>query len=202
MKENLKKIYIYGSSGHGLVSADVARSVGYDEVIFLDDFDDKALKFSPKLPKHDIFIAIGDNKVRETLASRVQNAGFKLVSLIHKSAIISPSARVSQNGALIMPNVVVNARALVEAGVILNTACVIEHECVIGAFSHISVGAKLAGNVRVGERCLLGINSAVLPNLSLVDECILGGGSVLIEDALDKGTYVGVPAKFALLSKK
>lgn len=202
MKENLKKIYIYGSSGHGLVSADVARSVGYDEVIFLDDFDDKALKFSPKLPKHDIFIAIGDNKVRETLASRVQNAGFKLVSLIHKGAIISPSARVSQNGALIMPNVVVNARALVEAGVILNTACVIEHECVIGAFSHISVGAKLAGNVRVGERCLLGINSAVLPNLSLVDECILGGGSVLIKDALDKGTYVGVPAKFALLSKK
>ncbi len=191
----MKKIYIYGSSGHGLVSADVARSVGYDEVIFLDDFDERALKFSPELEKHDIFIAIGNNKVRAHLALKVQNAGFKLVSLIHQSAIISPSAKISNEGVLVMPNVTINACVRVEKGVILNTSCVIEHECVVDEFSHISVGAKLAGNVSVGKLCLLGINAAVLPNLKIADECILGGGSVLIKDAREKGTYVGAPAR-------
>lgn len=191
----MKKIYIYGSSGHGLVSADVARSVGYDEVIFLDDFDERALKFSPELEKHDIFIAIGNNKVRAHLVLKVQNAGFKLVSLIHQSAIISPSAKISNEGVLVMPNVTINACVRVEKGVILNTSCVIEHECVVDEFSHISVGAKLAGNVSVGKLCLLGINAAVLPNLKIADECILGGGSVLIKDAREKGTYVGAPAR-------
>lgn len=191
----MRTIYIYGSSGHGRVSADVARSVGYEDVIFLDDFDKAAIKFSPELPKHDIFIAIGDNKVRERLAARVQEAGFNLVSLVHQSAVLSESAEISGVGVLVMPSVVVNACARVEAGAILNTACVIEHECVVGAFAHISVGAKLAGNVRVGARCLLGINSCVLPNLSLADECVLGGGSVLVKNADEKGVYVGVAAR-------
>lgn len=34
-----KSIYIYGASGHGLVVADIARTCGYDDVIFIDDGD-------------------------------------------------------------------------------------------------------------------------------------------------------------------
>ena len=61
MSEKSEKIYIYGASGHGLVCADIALAVGYEEVIFLDDDEKKAQKFTPNLPKHDIFIAVGDN---------------------------------------------------------------------------------------------------------------------------------------------
>ena len=31
------KIYIYGASGHGMVVSDIARAVGYNELILLDD---------------------------------------------------------------------------------------------------------------------------------------------------------------------
>ncbi|ECR3350084.1 UDP-N-acetylbacillosamine N-acetyltransferase, partial [Campylobacter jejuni] len=100
----------------------------------------------------------------------------------HKSALISPSASVEENaGILIMPYVVVNAKAKIEKGVILNTSSVIEHECMIGEFSHVSVGAKCAGNVKIGKNCFLGINSCVLPNLSLADDSILGGGATLVK---------------------
>ena len=94
-----------------------------------------------------------------------------------------------------MPNVVVNARAKLGAGVILNSSCVIEHECIVGEFSHISVGAKCAGNVSVGARCFLGVNSCVLPNLSLCDEVVLGAGAVMTKSIKQKGVFVGVPAK-------
>ena len=62
-----KKIYIYGASGHGLVCADIARNMGYGEVIFLDDDEKKAQIFTPNLTKQDIFIAVGDNFTRQKL---------------------------------------------------------------------------------------------------------------------------------------
>ena len=191
-----KKIYIYGASGQGLVCADIARAMGYKEVIFLDDFDEKKGQiFTPNLPKHDIFIAVGENSARKKLYERVQKAGFNCVSLIHPSAIISKNASVSGENVAIMPFVAINARAVIEAGVILNTACVIEHECVVGAFSHISVGAKLAGNVKIGKACFLGVNSCVLPNLSIADGVILGAGAVATKNITQSGVFVGVPAK-------
>ncbi|HIF9959229.1 TPA: UDP-N-acetylbacillosamine N-acetyltransferase [Campylobacter coli] len=189
-----EKIYIYGASGHGLVCADVAMSLGYKECIFLDDF--KGKKFESSLPKYDIFIAIGNNEIRKKLFHQISQSGFKIVNLIHKSAIISQSADIAEDaGILIMPYVVVNAKAKIEKGVILNTSSVIEHECVVGEFSHISVGAKCAGNVKIGKNCFLGISSCVLPNLSLADDSILGGGATLVKSQSEKGVFVGVPAK-------
>ncbi|HEF7010541.1 TPA: UDP-N-acetylbacillosamine N-acetyltransferase [Campylobacter jejuni] len=189
-----EKIYIYGASGHGLVCEDVAKNMGYKECIFLDDF--KGMKFENTLPKYDFFIAIGNNEIRKKIYQKISENGFKIVNLIHKSALISPSASVEENaGILIMPYVVINAKAKIEKGVILNTSSVIEHECVIGEFSHVSVGAKCAGNVKIGKNCFLGINSCVLPNLSLTDDSILGGGATLVKSQNEKGVFVGVPAK-------
>ncbi len=41
----------------------------------------------------------------------------------------------------------------------------------------------------------MGINSAILPNLSLCEGSVLGGGALLAKNALKQGIYVGVPAK-------
>lgn len=190
------KIYIYGASGHGLVCADIAKNVGYKDIIFVDDDESKGVNFTPKLAKNDMFVAIGENSTRKKVVERVQNAGFKCVSLIHKSAVIAPSAKISDENVAIMAGVIVNAKAKIKAGVILNSSAVIEHECVVGAFSHISVGAKCAGNVKVGKECFLGVNSCVLPNLTLCDEVLVGAGGVVVKNINKKGVFAGVPAKF------
>ncbi|AJC88180.1 UDP-N-acetylbacillosamine N-acetyltransferase [Campylobacter insulaenigrae] len=188
-----KNIYIYGASGHGLVCADVAKSMGYEKIIFLDDY--KGLQYSPNLEKYDMFIAIGANTIREQLCKKVIKDGFKLVNLIHKSAIISENASLDDEGILIMPNVIVNAKACIKKGVILNSACVIEHECFVDEFTHISVGVKLGGAVKIGKRCFLGVNSSVIPCLNLSDDVTLGAGGVVIKNITSKGVYAGVPAK-------
>ncbi|MCR6581792.1 UDP-N-acetylbacillosamine N-acetyltransferase [Campylobacter insulaenigrae] len=191
--DTTKNIYIYGASGHGLVCADVAKSMGYEKIIFLDDY--KGLQYSPNLEKYDMFIAIGANTIREQLCKKVIKDGFKLVNLIHKSAIISENASLDDEGILIMPNVIVNAKACIKKGVILNSACVIEHECFVDEFTHISVGVKLGGAVKIGKRCFLGVNSSVIPCLNLSDDVTLGAGGVVIKNITSKGVYAGVPAK-------
>lgn len=188
----MAKIYIYGASGHGLVVADIARVVGYDEIVFLDDASD--MKFSPDLPKADIIIAIGSNKTREILQNRVEESGFNVVSLVHPSAIISPSA-VIERGVVVMPKAVINAKAVIKSGAIINTAAVIEHECVIGEFAHISPNAALAGNVCVGDKTHIGIGSSVIQGINIGANSTIGAGSVVVRDLPDSITAYGVPAR-------
>ena len=186
------KLYIYGASGHGKVVADIARSLGYDEIVFLDD--NSEMKFSPDLPKHPVIIAIGDNQTRANLQTKVQNAGFEVASLVHKTAIISPSASIGK-GVVVMPSVVVNADAVVGDGAILNSACVIEHDCVIGKFAHVSPNSALAGGVEVGEFAHIGIGSSVIQKVKIGANTTIGAGSAVISDIDDNCVAVGTPAK-------
>ena len=186
------KIYIYGASGHGKVVADVAKSAGYREIVFLDDNGE--LKFSPDLPKFPVIIAIGDNKIRANLQKKVSEAGFEIATLIHETAVISPTAKIGR-GVVIMPNVVVNADAIIGDGVILNSACIIEHDCVISEFSHISPNSALAGGVEVGEFSHIGLGSSVIQKIKIGKNCVIGAGSAVIKDIDDNCVAVGVPAK-------
>lgn len=186
------KLYIYGASGHGKVVADVAKSAGYKEIVFLDDNGE--LKFSPDLPKFPVIIAIGDNKIRANLQKKVSEVGFEIATLIHETAVISPTAKIGR-GVVIMPNVVVNAHAIINDGVILNSSCVIEHDCKIGKFAHISPNSALAGGVEVGEFSHIGLGSSVIQKIKIGKNCVIGAGSAVIKEIDENCVAVGVPAK-------
>ncbi len=195
----MKSIYIYGSSGHGLVVADIAKACGYEDVIFVDDGDNEYPTFEEIQKNKNIPIAfgIGANSVRAKLFDKVKNYGFEIATLIHPSAVISPSAKIGV-GTVVMPNVVVNAKAIVGDGVILNSGCIVEHECVIEDFVHISPNVALAGAVKVGKLTHIGIGSNVLQGRIIGKNVIVGGGSMVIRNIEDNQKVVGVPAKAIL----
>ena len=192
----IKTIYIYGASGHGLVVADIAKSCGYDEILFIDDGDNEYLSFEDiKTNTHiPIALGVGNNKIRKILFDKAFENGFKIPSLIHPSAIISSSASLG-NSIAIMPNVVINAKSIIGDGVILNTACIIEHENIIDDFVHISPNVALAGDVRVGELTHIGIGTNVIQGIDIGKNCIIGGGSMIIRDIANNKKVVGVPAR-------
>jgi len=189
-----KSIYIYGASGHGLVVADIARACGYDDVIFVDDGENKYPTFEDIKRTSGIPIAfgIGSNSIRAKLFQKVQNSGFEIVSLIHPSSVISPSATIGK-GTVVMPHVVVNAKATIADGVILNTSCVLEHECIIDDFVHISPNVALAGDVKVGKYTHIGIGSNVIQGIIIEKNVIVGGGSMVIRNIEDNQKVVGIP---------
>ena len=191
-----KSIYIYGASGHGLVVADVAKSCGYENIVFL--YDDKSkgfLTFDDIKENRDyhISIGIGNNQIREKLYKKVKENGFSTPTLIHPSSIISSSAKIEE-GTVIMPNVVVNAKAYIGKCVILNSSCVVEHECMIGDFVHISPKVSIAGDVRIGDFTHIGIGSNVIQGIIIGSNVIVGGGSMVIRNIDDNHKVVGIPA--------
>ena len=192
-----KRIYIYGASGHGLVVADVAKSCGYEDIVFLDDDKSKGfLTFDDIKENRDYHIAfgIGNNQIRAKLYKKVKENGFFTPILIHPSSIISPSARIEE-GTVVMPNVVVNAKAYIGKCVILNSSCVVEHESIIGDFVHISPKVAIAGNVRIGDFTHIGIGSSVIQCLEIGKNSIIGAGSVVVKNIADFKKAYGNPCK-------
>lgn len=196
-----KPLIIVGASGHGSVAQEIAELQGYESIYFLDDAVPaganvlgRIADFEGYLEDCVFFVAIGNNNVRERIYNQLKSKGARLVSLIHPNATVSGRARVG-DGVFIMAGAVVNVNAVIGNGVIVNTCSSVDHDCVLKDFSHISVGAHLAGTVEIGERTLVGAGATVINNLSVCDDCIVGAGAVVIRNICIKGTYVGVPTR-------
>jgi UDP-N-acetylbacillosamine N-acetyltransferase len=196
-------LVIYGGGGHGLVVAEAAEAAGWRVVGFLDDqvAEGQAVGkwevvASTAVEQHGagVIVAIGENRTRARVTRRLVNLKYRLETIIHPTAWISPSAKIG-DGVYIGPHAVVNARAHVADGAIINSAAVIEHHCRIGAFAHVAPNAALGGNVEIGKQTLVGIGAAIRPGAMIGDNCSIGAGAAVVSDIANGMTAVGVPAK-------
>ncbi len=192
-------IAIYGKSGHGKVVADIARANGYREIIWIDDDPKKEHCISypfflERFSSIPVALGIGNNHVRKKIFEQLEKDSCTIATLMHPSAIISPSVRLG-SGTVVMPLAVINAECVINKGSIINSAAVIEHDCTIGAFTHISPKAALAGNVSVGSETHIGIGASVIQGITIGDRSIVAAGSVVIHHLPDAIMAAGVPAQ-------
>jgi len=192
----MKSIYVYGASGHGLVVADIAFACGYDDIVFIDDGENKHLTFEDIKENSHIPIAlgIGSNFIREKLFNKLKVNNFEIVSLIHPSSIVSKTVTI-EDGVIIMPGVIINAYTKISNGVILNSGSIIEHESIIEDFAHISPNVGIAGNVKVGKLTHIGIGSNIIQGIKIGNNSIIGAGSVVVKDINSYKKAYGNPCK-------
>lgn len=198
-----KKVIIIGASGHGKVVADIIQKSGDRVVGFLDDnpgIGKSFIGFSVfgKVDDYRKFeaefvVAIGDANIREKIARRMSDAIW--YTAIHPTAVISDIDVEIREGTVVMANAVINAGAKIGRHCIINSSAVVEHDNRISDFVHVSVGAKLAGTVKIGRGTWIGIGASVSNNINICGNCTIGAGAVVIKDIGKAGTYVGVPVK-------
>ena len=204
----MRDLMIIGAGGHGRVIADIAQKLGvYETISFLDDGDAKETMGLPIVGKTsdvekyvntaDIFVAIGNSKVRGDFIERLLAMGANVPTLIHPSTIIGVCVEIGV-GTAIMAGAVINPCSKLGKGVILNTCSSIDHDCIIGDYCHIAVGVHVAGTVNLGEKVWLGAGATIKNNVNVCADCIIGAGAVVVKDITESGTYIGVPAKIKL----
>ena len=140
------------------------------------------------------FIAVGDNRVRRSLAHKALALGFSLAKAISPRAVVSPRAEVA-DGAAIMAGAVINSCARLGTGSIINTSVSVDHDCSIGDWVHIAPGTNLAGCVTVEEGAFMGIGSRAIPGITIGAWSVVGAGAVVVRDVPAGVTAIGVPAR-------
>lgn len=200
-----RKLAVVGAGGHGKVVAELAAALGtYGEIVFLDDRVQGSVNGFPvigttlllenSLSPEQFDIAVGNNHIRRQIAEKAAALGFALPVLVHPDATVSPSATVGQ-GSVVMAKAVVQAGSVLKDGVIVNTAATVDHDCLLDAFVHISPGAHLSGNTRIGEESWIGTGACSRQQIRIGSRATIGAGAVVVRDVSDGMTVAGNPTK-------
>lgn len=130
------------------------------------------------------------------------------IPVVHPSSFIHPQAAVTGN-VIIGKNVYVGPGAAIRGdwgGIVIEDGCNVQENCTIHMFpgvtvllkesAHIGHGAIIHGAV-IGKNCLIGMNSVVMDEVELGDECIVGALSFIKagEKIPPRSLLAGNPAK-------
>lgn len=203
----MSRLIVFGAGGHGRVVADAARRSGrWKDIVFADDRF-RNMENAERLPVIGAFadalggqrdyaaaLGIGNNARRLEVAETLREKGIPLPAIVHPDATVAEDAAIADA-------VVVLARAVLQPGAragfasIINTASVVEHDCVLEEGVHVSPGACLGGEVRVGRGAWIGMGAVVAHLLSIGAGAVVGAGAAVTVDVPGNVTVVGVPAK-------
>lgn len=200
----MNKLVIIGAGGHGKVVADIACRLGYRDIVFLDDSSrEEACGEFPVVgtcahaacyADADFVVAIGSGAVRRALHSRLEALGCRLVTLVHPAATVAGHVTLGP-GTVVMAGAVINPYAQIGEGCIVNTCASVDHDCVIGSFSHVAVGAHIAGAVTLGENTWVGAGAVIRNHVQIAGDSVIGVGAAVVKNITEPGTYIGVPAE-------
>ena len=203
------RLLILGASGHGKVVADCARAFGrWGEILFFDDRsadigtcedwtvagDGEAFLSAAAEDDCEAFVAIGNAAVRLRWLEAAREAGASLATIIHPSSVLSGGATLG-DGVIVAPGGIVNIASWIGLGCIVNTGASVDHDCRLEAGVHVCPGARLAGDVQVGQRSWIGIGAVVRQGVRIGSDVTVGAGAAVVQDVGDGLTVVGVPAR-------
>ena len=197
----MNRLIIVGASGHGKVVADIAKLVGYSDIVFLDDNDSISnCNGYPVLGnisllnsnQGDVFVAIGNPSVRKSVMNQLSDRNIPV--LIHPNSVVAKDVIIGK-GTVVMAGAVINPCVEIGVGSIINTCSSVDHDCNLGDYVHIAVGAHVCGTVKIGDGTWVGAGSTIINNISIYSGCMIGAGSVVVKDITDSGKYFGVPAR-------
>ena len=213
-KINLNNIVIFGSGSHAkVIFSEVIKLKKFKFLGFVDDFKKKGtliITLNKKnyynlgginevINKKNNFkgiIGVALNFVRKKIVEDINkiNNNFKFQKIISKDAIINPKVFIDE-GTLVCSGTTINTGTNIGRHCIINTSCSIDHDNKFSDFSSAGPGVITGGNVEVCYQSYLGLGSKVRHQVKILENTIVGFGSLVNKDCKKDSIYWGSPAK-------
>jgi len=148
------------------------------------DFEVLAALYPPD--DYKIFIAVGNNNVRERIYHRVKDYGYSCITYISSKAAVWMDLTSGDNvfigeGTIIQPFVSIGSNCFLFASRIA-------HHCKVGNNVMLS-GCFVGGDSQVGDNSFMGLNSTVNQNIKVGKANIIGVGANIVNNTNDYEVY-------------
>lgn len=210
MKNNL---IIIGAGGYAREIADLSvRSRGYGDTFILKGFLDRTVPSHPEKSlrgyppiiasiesyepkKEDVFVcAIGDITVRKKRTEEILLKGGKFISLIARSAIISPSSEIGE-GVVIHDGTLISSCCKVNDHAHFQFYCAMGHDATIGEFSFCHSFVHIGGEVQIGCCVHIYPHAIICPRIDIHDGATIGAGAFCLRSVPAAKTVFVDPAR-------
>lgn len=201
-----KEIIIVGARGMGRELLGYLQEEGYSIKGFLDgginptDWQlETPLLGAPEtwIPSENerFLIALGDAQWRRHYVDLLAQKGAKFATFVSKCAYVGPRVTIGE-GSILSPTAVITADAVVGKHCILNIHASISHDCKVGDYVTFSPGSRITGRCTLEDDVFLGVNAALIPDVSIAQGSIIGAGALVTKSIFEQGkTHIGIPAK-------
>lgn len=167
-----RSLLILGAGGLGEEVAEIAQMTGqYSRIAFLDDTKKahrailggiaEAEELTGEFPF--AICAIGNNEARLRMHRRLKEIGYRIPTLIHPAASVSPTAKLG-DGCIVRAGAVISRNVCMEDACLINIHAAIDHGCVIGEGSHIPMGCVVRNEVRLPALSVFRPNQVIESN--------------------------------------
>jgi sugar O-acyltransferase (sialic acid O-acetyltransferase NeuD family) len=193
-------VVLYGAGGFALEIAEYAAEISRQGTPFrlagvVDDFP-KNRQEIPNVPFlgplemaiergfRKFIITAGSPHFRKQLFQRLKQYDCTAATLIHPSAIISPTATIGE-GSLICPFSIINSGATIGINSAINVHCSVGHGASIGDHCTLSPYSALNGDSKIGEGTFLGTHATIFPKVAIGRWCTVDTHTFVKRDAAD-----------------
>ncbi|MCM8570474.1 hypothetical protein NE848_13855 [Gramella jeungdoensis] len=141
-------------------------------------------KISESCPpnQYEMFVAVGNDRVRERIYGKIKSKGYKFASYISTKATVFDNLKVGEN-TFISEDTAIQPFVSIDDNTILIGAK-IGHHSKIGRNVLLSL-TSIGANVIIGNNSFLGINSTVKSNISIGNNNIIGMGCIISHNTND-----------------
>lgn len=205
----MNNIIIVGASGFGReVAWLIENSDNWNVKGFVDDnkdLENKSVNDYPVLgtidfllnanEKTNVVVAIGNPQIRKKIVERLQsNKNISFPNIVDKDVIIDRTITLGFGNIICKGNILTTN---IEIGNFnhINLSCTIGHDVQFHDYITVYPGVNISGNVIMNDCVEVGTGSQIIQGKKIVEDTVIGAGSVVVKDIVENGTYIGVPAK-------
>lgn len=208
---DFERLLIFGAGGFGREVAWLARQCWGDriELCFIVDRPEYLVDDVGGIPVrilHDCtsqwdthyVVALGEPALREAAAAACEAQGLTAGTLVHPRVEASDSV-VAGVGSVICAGSILTVDVELGAHVQVNLGCTIGHDTRVGAFSTLSPGAHVSGNVAIGRGVYIGTGASIINGhagrpLVIGDAAVVAAGACVTSSVEPGAMVAGVPA--------
>ncbi|RAR47222.1 acetyltransferase [Flavobacterium lacus] len=136
----------------------------------------------------DYLIAVANIKFRRLIVESLLAKGAKFCTLIHPTAIVSPTAKIGL-GNVISHNVSIGPKVEIGNFNLINSRCTLGHDTKLENYNFLSPQTVTGGGTEIGNNNFFGTNVAILPRTTVGNNNTISAGMVVDKSIHDDSTF-------------